>query len=95
MYPFEFGQVINNNCAGLFHCSLYIRERFIYPMDQNVFAWHATCQRNRDFAFSCAIDEEIMSLSPFGDGFAKKGFPGVGNVRGIWSSKRLMRPCRI
>ena len=50
-------------------------------MHENILTWHAGCQGNRDLAFAGAIHEEIVGLSPFGDGFAEEGFARVGDLR--------------
>ena len=49
-------------------------------MHKDILTWHAACNSNGDLAFAGAVDEEIMGLGPFGEGFAEECFPGVGDL---------------
>jgi len=80
----EFCQVIDHKGPGVFQGSLQIFNRFIDAMHENVFTWNPACYGDGDLAFPGAIHKEIMGLSPFGDGFAEKGFACIGYVRGRW-----------
>ena len=51
-------------------------------MHKDVLTRNAACNCDRDLAFASAIDQEIMGLGPFGEGFAQEGFPGIRDARG-------------
>ncbi len=57
---------------------------FIHSMHENILAWHAARDGNRDLAFACAIDEQTVCLSPYGESLTQEGFAGIGDMRRSW-----------
>ena len=49
-------------------------------MYKDVLTRHAAGDRHGDLAFAGAVDEQVVGLCPFGEGFAEEGLSGVGDA---------------